>query len=367
MEDGMKKKWKNLFGSIVFLAGGLTLTVLASYVLRPTDNDFFRDRFTGFYAEEDDSLDVVGLGGSALYRYFCSPVLYEEAGLTSYPLSTASQSVYAIENLIDEIKKTQSPQLYVIECRQFLFLEEKEIEESRARVVTDNMYYSKNRVSLINRLVEDWRDRLSYYFDIMVYHDNWENVNRESFSYALNSRAHPVKGWGNIALHKTLKTPDVKNVKEETPLSAASEEVLLELLEKCEEENLPVLFLLTPYRISKKDEKKANYLGRIVTEHGFAFLNCNVILDEIGMDYAVDFYNAKHTNSIGARKFSRFLADYILSNFAVEIDHTPKVLDSWDQALAAYEKRYEAVEAKVYERIAEEQTQAAAAVSENVT
>ena len=57
------------------------MLLTATYVLRPLDRDFFRTKLTGFYAEEDESLDIVGLGSSALYRYVNAPLLWGTAGI----------------------------------------------------------------------------------------------------------------------------------------------------------------------------------------------------------------------------------------------------------------------------------------------
>ncbi len=334
MMEGQKtmRRYKRVFGVASFLAIGLTLTILTCYVLRPATRDFFRDRFIGFYGEEDDSLDVVGLGSSALYRYFSSPALYEYTGITSYPLATAGQSVFAIENLIDEILKTQSPQLLVIESRKFLLTKEKRDKENRFRLITDNMFYSWNRVSLINKLVDDWETRLSYYFDIMLYHENWENLDLSSLEYLFNTKKHQLKGWENNAMHKAFEKPDLTDATGELPLSEASEEALLGVIEKCRKKNLEVLFVVSPYVIDSDTQKKSNYMRRIVEENGFRFLDCNLCVDEMGLDYGVDFYNRKHTNSIGADKFTKYLGEYILENYDIDTDHSPEVAADWERA-----------------------------------
>lgn len=336
------KRLKRVFGVLVFLAIGLTATVLLSYVLRPVEDDFFRGKFTGFYAEEDNTLDVVGLGSSSLYRYLSSPLLYEYSGLTSYALSTAGQPVLAIENLIDEVKKSQSPQLLVIESRKFLLPMWKTLRDGRIRLVTDNMKYSLNRFALINKLVADWKQRLPYYFDIMVYHENWENLSLESFFYMFNSRPHALKGWVNDDMWKPQEKPDPASVTEELPLDPESEEALLSIMEKCREEKLEVLFVMSPFRVNSKIQAKANRMKRIVEEHGFQFLDGNLCADEMGIDYSMDFYNRKHTNSIGAGKFTKYLADYILEHYDIRIEHSPEVTAAWDQAAAENRVAYEA-------------------------
>ena len=105
----IKKQIKYIFGTAVFLAIAAVLLTLTTYVMRPTDKDFFRARVAGFYAEDRDSLDVVGFGSSALYRYLNSPLLWKQQGITSYGIATAAQPVYVIPSLICLLYTSPSP------------------------------------------------------------------------------------------------------------------------------------------------------------------------------------------------------------------------------------------------------------------
>ena len=118
--------FKKIFGTVAFWGIGILLFCGISYVMRPLDDNFFRKEIAGFYAEEDESLDIVCTGGSALYYYFNNFLLWEEQNLTSYNFATSSQSNFMIEQMIDEIEKTQSPQLYIVETRKFILAEEKD-------------------------------------------------------------------------------------------------------------------------------------------------------------------------------------------------------------------------------------------------
>lgn len=341
-------RFKKLFGSAAFLSIGLALTIMVSYMMRPLDESFHRDRFTGFYAEADDSLDIVGFGSSALYCFLNSPALYEYTGMTSYPLATAGQPFYTIEYLVDEALKTQSPQLLVVEARRF-FSPLQEIKQNWLRIVTDNMNYSANRISLINERVGDWSDRLPFYFDIAMYHDNWENLSRDALAYIFNSRPNSLKGWEDNARHKKLKRPDISGVTEELSLGEENEELLMRLMRKCREKDLEVLFVLTPYRIDAESAKKANRMKRIVEEFGYRFLDCNRCVDEIGIDFSMDYFDKHHTNSIGADKFTKYLGDYIMENYDIDTDHSPEVAADWDRAAEENRANYKEASETIYQ------------------
>ena len=238
----IKKQIKYIFGTAVFLAIAAVLLTLTTYVMRPTDKDFFRARVAGFYAEDRDSLDVVGFGSSALYRYLNSPLLWKQQGITSYGIATAAQPVYVIPSLIDEVEKTQSPQLYIIETRRFTDTDNEVIKENRLRQIADNMKVSWNRFKMVTELTEGFEDRLSYGFDLIKYHGNWENLTEESWEYLFNAKEHPLKGWSVNSRHKIISYLDVKDITGEIPITEKSEKELREIIEKCKKENLQVLF-----------------------------------------------------------------------------------------------------------------------------
>lgn len=346
------KQIKHIFGTVVFLAIAAVLLTLTTYVMRPTDKNLFRPRVAGFYAEEKDSLDIVGFGSSAMYRYMNSPLLWKQQGITSYGIATAAQPVYVIRSLIDEVQKTQSPQLYIIETRRFIDTDNEEIKENRLRPVTDNMKLSLTRFQMVTELTEGFEDRLSYYFDLIKYHGNWENLTKESWEYMLNEKEHPLKGWSVNSRHQIVSYLDVKDITGEIPITERSEKELRAILEKCKEENLQVLFVATPWQVDEEEQQKDNYIKRIVEEAGFQFLDCNYYAEEMGLDYNVDFYNPKHTNAIGAAKFTTYLGEYIKEHYDIKTDHSEEVAASWDKAAEREEEQYEAAAEKILKKAA---------------
>ena len=331
------KKTKKIAGLILFLGMGFVMFIMISYILRPRIDGSDRKYFTGFYEAEKDSLDIVTLGSSAIYRYFDNPVLWEEYGLTSYNLSTAAQPIQVLENLVDEVHKTQSPQLFIVEIRQFLTEEDEEtdeeINEVALRRVADNMNYSWNRISLINKTIKDWSKRVTYYFDIAYYHDNWETLDEEALDFVDNKEAPKLNGWRNIFTINEVNLPENKEIRELKQISNTSEEVLLSFLEKCKKEKIKVLFVASPWGLTEDEMKQNNYIAAILEENGFDFVDCNLLYEEIGLDSTKDFYNRRHTNVGGAEKFTKYLAQYIQDNYHLKTSHTDSAIEKWNQIL----------------------------------
>lgn len=344
---------KKILGIIVFFGIGVGLFVSISYMLRPTNNDFFRKDFTGFYAEKEDSIDIVALGSSALYRYFNNPYLWSECGITSYDLATASQSVFLTGDLIDEVYKTQSPDLIVIEVRKFPDTETKTTNSKRFPMVYNNMKYSLNRIQLINSVVDEWPERIDAYFDIITYHDAWEEFSYENLKYIDNESAHDLKGWKIVEEVESIERPIINADETVSPISEEAEKALIQIMEKCKKEKIPVLFLATPWQVPLEEQKMNRYMGNLIEEYGFPFLDCNLYTDEIGLDYDKDFYDPKHVNIVGSEKVTKFIGDYIKENYNISTDHEEDVKKDWNQMLELYHTRANDAKAQVKAKTAE--------------
>ena len=95
---------KQALKAVVFLAVFLWLLVTVTYIIR-TNGDV-KDRFTGFYAEKENTIDAILVGSSPVYPYYSAPALYGKSGIAAYPLSTNNQRPKAIKYLLKEAQKT---------------------------------------------------------------------------------------------------------------------------------------------------------------------------------------------------------------------------------------------------------------------
>lgn len=306
-----------------------------------------KERFVGFYAEEDNSLDMIIIGSSPVYPAYIAPKIWGEYGIAAYPISSNQQRPRAAIHLIEEVRKTQENPLFVFEMRQFTAPESSMTENmAYTRGITDNMKYSLNRVKMIQELVPKASeveesgdlvkidDRLSYYLDIFKYHTNWKTLilPKQIASYRYED-LHPLKGYEmNIEVGPS-KLFDYSHITEEMPIPPEQEEILYELLEYLKENQLESLFIVTPYTMTKEKQMKYNYMEKILKEYGQEFINFNDYYDEIGIDFATDFYDfGGHTNALGAEKVTNFFMDYMNDNYQFEDKRGNEDYESWDRS-----------------------------------
>ncbi|MBQ9984218.1 MAG: hypothetical protein IJP29_06470 [Lachnospiraceae bacterium] len=342
------KRLRKIIISVVFISLVLGTLVPVSYTLRAVEINTkgfnykeLRRRIAGFYAEPDDSVDVVVIGSSAVYRFVNNPYLWEQEQVTSYNYSFPSCSIYLIEDLIDEVKKTQSPKVIILDARKYIMTDHGSVVKDSAQLILKNMKYTDARYRIVNRVYDDPVDRFSNYFDISIYHSKWQKVTWQTLDYADNERQDPMKGWHNIKEVKDVQEIIVPEVTEEKPLNEDAEVALRSVLEKCQEEDITVLMLNTPWKMDEEFQKESNYMKRIVEEYGFNYLDMNPLKDEMGLDFSTDYYDRKHVNVWGSEKVTKYLGEYLTSHYDLESDHNEEIVESWNSAVKHYRKDLE--------------------------
>ncbi|MGN0377059.1 MAG: SGNH/GDSL hydrolase family protein [Suilimivivens sp.] len=330
---------KQAVKATIFLLGFLAILVPLTYIIRT--NGEVKDIFTGFYAEKDDTIDVIMIGSSPVYPFYAAPKIYGEYGITCYPLSSHVQRPSAALPLLKEAYKTQKPQVVVFEMRMYT-MEDGDMESNMAyaRGVTDNLKYSVNRIYAINRLVADPSERYTYYFDIFKYHSNWKTMvlpdQIACFSY---EKEHPLKGFvikDEVGPLEEERIPQCTDVTETMKIPPEQEERLYELLEYLKEQDQQALFIVSPYRVEEDEMKMFNYMKPIIESYGYEFVNMNQYYEDISLDFTTDYYDyGGHVNALGAEKCTEYL-EKLLMKFNLPDRRGQEGYESWDEAYENY-------------------------------
>lgn len=331
--------------AISFILIFLLLLTGVSYIVR-TNGDI-KDRFTGFYAEKKDSIDVLMFGGSTIATSFSPGYMWGEFGFTSYPLSSNTQRPKAIRYLLEEAYKYQDPEVVVIELRMFTYEDEvlKE-DEPHIREVTDNMRYSLQRFKTVYNMtdgVEAFDDKLSYYFDIIKYHSNWamffETEELQKVDY---SKADLHKGFEHpeeILFHNEEYDRYI-STEEKVAIPKEQEVELYKLMAFLKENNQDALFVVTPCIYGPHYYAQMNYMKDIVEQEGFAYLNVH---EHVNYDCATDYLDGGHSNILGAKKCSQLLGETISREYGLVDKRSQDGFTSWDESFNAFLKVYNEV------------------------
>lgn len=355
---------KQAVKSIIFIVIFLYILMTVTYIIR-TNGDV-KDRFTGFYAEPKNSIDVAMIGSSPVYPYYATPMMWGEYGITAYPISSNLQRPVAGTYMVDEVRKTQNPSLYIFEMRMYT-ARDTDLTNNMAytRGVTDNMKYSWNRIKTINAMVDDVSERYTYYFDIFKYHSNWKTmVLPEQLACFRYERLDDQKGYVMTDEVGPCEAVDTSGITERLPMPEYQEKCLKELLEYLKKNELQALFILSPTVMEEEKQKMYNTIGDMVEDYGYEFLNMNDHYEEIGLDFATDFSDyGGHTNALGAEKCTAYLSEYITENYQIKDRRSEAGYESWDAAYEQWKQELETAKQTIARRI-EEGDFAEAAVEE---
>lgn len=342
-----------------------------SYLMREDGQS--RDNVIGFYAEEEDSLDMVYIGASSCLTFWQPLKAWHEYGFASYNFTHHTMTARTIRYYIIEALKTQKPELFVIDLRPFQYADEYNPEtgtsnlhaEYAVRNGTDNLpYFNRNRQALIRASVPAG-ERLSYYADIIKYHSRWifipfrlaEGLRTGDYGFfdmADNVKKNPYKGYYSAARTKKLDFTDYSGITAKRPLQGETDALFTELLEFCRDEGLQVLFVVHHYPQSEAEKELYNYMEERVRAYGLDFLNSNDDFKEIGFDFDTDMYDINHTNVLGAEKYTAYLADYLVTRYDLPDHRGDAAYAEWDALYEAFAEKTAAEKEELLQRIAEE-------------
>lgn len=339
--------------SIIFLV----LIIAISYIVR-TNGDV-KDRFSGFYAEKNNTLDIVIIGSSPVFPYYAAPKLWGETGIAMYPLSSNVQRPVAMKYLVEESEKSQSPDLYIFEMRMFT-MQDEGLRDNMAytRGVTDNMRYSYLRGKTIQAMVpeDDEEGRLSYYLDIIKYHNNWKMLALPSeWANITYHKLNPLKGYEFKDEVGPQPMPDCGGAEGITQIPPEQEEYLRDLMDFLRTEGKDALFIVSPYGESLEEQQMYNYMEEIVSFYGYPFLNMNNYYEEIGIVFEEDFADyGSHTNAVGAEKCTDFLEAYLKENYDFKDKRGEDAYELWDKSYLLWKEEIEPTRETIQQRIENE-------------
>ena len=308
-----------------------------------------RNRVKDFYLEKKDTVDVVFIGASEVYCDFAPGYAYELFGYTSYPFVTQGSTVRNFTTAVKEAVRTQHPKLIVIEINGALYDEVHYNKEAYARYFIDSIPLNRNKAEYIENNITE--HKAEYYLPIIKYHGSWTEL-PNCMGWAASAAADRLRGYSLLKgiKQKTdirpMRREELYNLrpgveKERYDLIEEARADLVELLEYCRREDLPVLFVRFPHGVKYSERVRlgrAGTAGDLIREYGFDFISFDYRFDDIGLDPEKDFYNPEHLNIYGQKKFTAYFSRLIMEKYGV----SPSQLDEktrgeWDNCAAYYD------------------------------
>lgn len=318
-------KVKRIIAAVVFicLLGGMMTSV--GHFFRPEGKD--SDTLNYLYKEDKDSLNVVMIGSSAIYRFWIPQQAYETHGFTSAIVGSAAQDIRAVPYLMDEVEKTQDVDLYVVEVRSAVAYQARimddEVDQARDTSwfssIAMGMRPSLNRLALINDLlVEDEENKkLEWMIPILKYHGNAVTFTADQIVERLNG----IKDT-ELYMKQTYRVVPMQETdhpgNDEIQLSEENKNSIDRIAAKAAELGKRVLFVSTPYFEKESRSYVQDCLAEYIRQQGYEYLDMSDRMDEIGLVAQTDYYDEEHTNISGAQKVTKYLSDFLAENYEMK-------------------------------------------------
>lgn len=311
---------------------------------------------SGFYGLKRNSLDICFIGTSGTFSAFCPMQAWKEQGFASYNFCINVLGADAIVYAIKEVQKTQKKAVVVIDLFPFIshhLVHDGKMADYAIRYNTDGYKYSLNRFKLITKLLPKDKKKLSYYFDLLKYHDN--KLEFCTYGHFLSNFSHHsiIKGYNNLPWGVT--SPAIKT-NEISALEPEYDKALDELLEYCRHSRQKILFLYYPYGETRTEYGLScdslayiNYMKEKILKD-FELLNCEDFVDDFSFDYSLDFWNSGHWNIYGAEKITRVLGEKFVQMYNLKNRQTEEKYKSWNEDIPEWDKYVKSSKASVLEQ-----------------
>ena len=141
---------------------------------------------------------------------------------------------------------------------------------------------------------------------------------------------------GTIAVSKVAKNiipVDYTKFEKRNEISGNWLETLENIIKKAKSCGTEVVFMTTPYSISETEMAYENAMGDILAENSMDFICGNKLINEMGIDFLVDYYDDKHTNTKGMVKVTDYVMDYLIEKYDLQKSElTDEQKQEWETA-----------------------------------
>ena len=286
------------------------------------------------YYDRAGGHDVIFVGDCEVYANFTPLEMYREAGIKAYVRGTSQQLVWQSYYILEETFRYETPQAVVFNVNAMRYSEP--VKEEYHRLTIDEMRWSAQKVGIIQASMTEEETFLSYVFPILRYHSRITQLTAEDFTYLFNDAQIT---WQGHLVNKEVK-PLGRLPSKKALADYSFGDVCWQYLEKmrllCEENGAELILIkapsVYPYWYDQYDAQIEEYAAK----HGLAFYNFLDHVEEIGIDYQVDTYDAGlHMNLSGATKLSTYFAKILSEQHGLP-DHRGDV--AFDELLKAYDE-----------------------------
>lgn len=284
-----------------------------------------------FYELENNTVDVLFLGSSHAFESFNTGTLWDEYGMSSFVLGGSIQPMWNTYYYLKEALKTQTPKLIVLEAYCTIYPND---YMDDIRIITNNfgLKWSTNKLDSLRESVEEKR-LAEFLLEYNQYHNRYNDLTKNDFLYHQGTPYYD--DWKGFACNMStteVEVMDVTNVKEKLPVPNKSEKYYRKIIELAKQKQIPILVTISPYpAIDDKCQAVYNTASDIADEYDVPFINYNLLINELGIDWTNDASDIQHLNYKGNQKFTKAVGKYIAENYDISNHKGDNKYLSWER------------------------------------
>lgn len=337
----MKKK---ILSIAIFLIVMTAIIYIISPIFVPKwtkeEDNYITNIVRGFYAEEKNSLDVMFMGNSDMYRGMAPILLWDEYGIASYSYTSPGQRIWTGYYVLLDALRKQKPDIIVFNVDAIQSTNQS--NESNYRKALDNMQMSSVKIrALLDRTFKMSKEkRISFVFPILRYHSRVADLTVEDFTQAYGYTEFAYKGMDLTAKIKAYEGGKtyMEDKGETYKFPEKTKKYMNKIIDVCKKENIELILVEIPSADSWS-YAKSKELSKYAEEKQLKFLDLNLVLDEIGLDWKTDTADGgDHLNVYGAEKVTKYMGKYLTENYDIEDRRKDEKYKSWFAASEKYHK-----------------------------
>lgn len=290
------------------------------------------------YYREAGGHDVIFIGDCEVYANFSPMELYRSGGITAYVRGTPQQLIWQSYSVLKETLRCETPKAIVLNVNSMRY--DKPVSEAYNRLTIDQMRWSQDKVEIISASMTEEEDFISYVFPLLRYHSRFDELKAEDITYLFRTKDTT---WQGHLINQSVKPVGKLPAKRALPNYQFSE-ICYSYLEKitalCKENGVELILIkapsLYPYWYEEYDRQIADF----ALENGLAYYDFTDRIDEIGLDFQTDTYDAGlHLNLDGAVKLSHYFAEILAEEHGIP-DHRndADIAEKYNAKLEQYDR-----------------------------
>lgn len=307
----MKKVIGRILGCIITVALTIAMVQYTGHVLDPAWTEDGLNTIDAFHELEKDSLDVIVFGSSRAWKGCDTRVMYDKYGLSAYNYGCNWQAMNTTLLFLRDALRTQTPKVVCIEASFVNYLEE-DVDLDGQVYYTRQIPFFTGKIDYLKQCFGDDMERYaSYLVPLIMFHDNWIQINDENFRFPGSERYIESRGYDESTVVNPYEIPDYTTMKQ-IEIEEKCIDNLNKIVKECHDRGIDIIFYTCPYAGAYPYYEA---MEQYAAANGCDYINLFRHLDELGINAETDFQDEAHLNKYGAEKVADYLGDYIVKNY----------------------------------------------------